>query len=316
MEEYNKSIRLMNIELVKTENVVMNSSFKVKGYQATENILLYVNKGTVQISHKGETARSGDIVFLPQDYKVDITFGEAPEKEISNADLQANKGNLYTHNEEVDPLDVEEENYILVYLKTEISELNFFVGLQIADFAIYRNFKMGNMLLEIYREDKQSITGSGIIKNHLIELVVVELFRYMLYENLFVAKLSTNISFFKDVRLVRLFKYISDHLTSDLSNKNLAAIAGVSEDYVGQYFKTLTGINPQDYIEYERMEKAVGLLKVSRDSIREIGQQVGYKDTAYFCRRFKMMFGIPAGKMRRREIASTNVRLAEEFMDQ
>jgi len=30
---------------------------------------------------------------------------------------------------------------------------------------------------------------------------------------------------------------------------------------------------------------------------------VGYKDTAYFCRRFKMMFGIPAGKMRRRETA-------------
>ena len=32
-----------------------------------------------------------------------------------------------------------------------------------------------------------------------------------------------------------------------------------------------------------------------------IGAEVGYKDTAYFCRRFKMMFGIPAGKMRRRE---------------
>ena len=36
-------------------------------------------------------------------------------------------------------------------------------------------------------------------------------------------------------------------------------------------------------------------------SIRDIGKEVGYNDTAYFCRRFKMMFGIPAGKMRRRE---------------
>ena len=35
----------------------------------------------------------------------------------------------------------------------------------------------------------------------------------------------------------------------------------------------------------------------------EAPKEVGYKDTAYFCRRFKMMFGIPAGKMRRRESA-------------
>ena len=41
---------MMQIELLKTENVIMNGSFKVKDYQATENIMLYVNKGTVQIS--------------------------------------------------------------------------------------------------------------------------------------------------------------------------------------------------------------------------------------------------------------------------
>ena len=34
-----------------------------------------------------------------------------------------------------------------------------------------------------------------------------------------------------------------------LSNKVLANVANVSEDYVGQYFKMLTGINPQDYID-------------------------------------------------------------------
>jgi AraC-like DNA-binding protein len=81
----------------------------------------------------------------------------------------------------------------------------------------------------------------------------------------------------------------------------LSQVAQVSEDYVGQYFKMLTGINPQDYIEYQRMEEAVQLLRTTKKSIREIGLEVGYKGTAYFCRRFKMMFGIPAGKMRRRE---------------
>ena len=98
-----------------------------------------------------------------------------------------------------------------------------------------------------------------------------------------------------------IFNYIKEHLGRDLSNKALAEVANVSEDYVGQYFKMLTGINPQDYIEYQRMEEAVKLLRTTKNSIRNIGKEVGYKDTAYFCRRFKMMFGIPAGKMRRRE---------------
>jgi len=50
------------------------------------------------------------------------------------------------------------------------------------------------------------------------------------------------------------------------------------------------------------MEIAVNLLRTTKKSIRDIGNEIGYKDTAYFCRRFKMMFGIPAGKMRKREL--------------
>ena len=124
---------------------------------------------------------------------------------------------------------------------------------------------------------------------------------YFLKEKMFVEQLATNSTYFKDPRLIDLFNYIKKNIGGDLSNKVLAKVANVSEDYVGQYFKMLTGINPQDYIEYQRMEAAVELLRTSKKSIRDIGKDVGYKDTAYFCRRFKMMYGLPAGKMRRRE---------------
>jgi AraC-like DNA-binding protein len=81
----------------------------------------------------------------------------------------------------------------------------------------------------------------------------------------------------------------------------LADVANVSEDYVGQYFKFLTGSNPQDYVEYQRMELALDLLRTSKISIRELAKRVGYKDVAYFCRRFKIVYGIPAAKMRKRD---------------
>ena len=104
---------------------------------------------------------------------------------------------------------------------------------------------------------------------------------------MFVEQLATNSTYFKDPRLIDIFAYIRENLDGDLSNKQLANVANVSEDYVGQYFKMLTGINPQDYIEYQRMEAAVTLLRTTKKSIRAIGAEVGYKDTAYFCRRFK-----------------------------
>jgi AraC-like DNA-binding protein len=133
------------------------------------------------------------------------------------------------------------------------------------------------------------------------DLLVVEIIRHILASHQFIEKLATNNTYFRDPRLIDIFTYIKNNLNGDLSNRVLAQVANVSEDYVGQYFKMLTGINPQDYIEYQRMEMAVNLLRTSKKSIRAIGNEVGYKDTAYFCRRFKMMFGIPAGKMRRRE---------------
>ena len=150
-------------------------------------------------------------------------------------------------------------------------------------------------------EDMSDEIGKGRIIKIKTEEIVIEVIRYIIQNRLFVEQLATNSTYFKDPRLIDIFAYIKDHIGGDLSNKVLANVANVSEDYVGQYFKMLTGINPQDYIEYQRMEAAVGLLRTTKKSIRAIGSEVGYKDTAYFCRRFKMMFGIPAGKMRRRE---------------
>ena len=165
----------------------------------------------------------------------------------------------------------------------------------------FRDDQIAATINQILTEDMLDTPGKGRIIKIKTEEVVIEIIRYILKNKLFVEQLVTNSTYFKDPRLIDIFAYIKDNLGGDLSNKVLANVANVSEDYVGQYFKMLTGINPQDYIEYQRMEKAVDLLRTSKKSIRAIGSDVGYKDTAYFCRRFKMMFGIPAGKMRRRE---------------
>ena len=97
-------------------------------------------------------------------------------------------------------------------------------------------------------------------------------------------------------------KYVGENLDKDLSNKTIANIAFISEDYVGQFFKSLTGKNLQDYVENQRLEKALELLKTIPDNIQSIAHKVGFKDPAYFSRRFKMKYGVNANSVRHNKI--------------
>jgi len=87
-----------------------------------------------------------------------------------------------------------------------------------------------------------------------------------------------------------------------LSNQKIADQAFVSKDYVGQFFKSLTNTNLQDYIENQRLERANYLLRTTKDNIQEIAHQVGFKDPAYFSRRFKNKYNVNANQVRKDNI--------------
>lgn len=232
-------------------------------------------------------------------------YGNEPGgRVITNDDLITNKDKFFSSNDHIDLIGDAEQSHSFVSFDAKVFDsVNFFASLDVPAFLINKNAKMANLIKQVVEESIQDLPGRERLISIYTENLVVEVVRYVLQNNMFVEQLATNSTYFKDPRLIDLFNYIKEHLGGDLSNKVLSGVANVSEDYVGQYFKMLTNINPQDYIEYQRMERAVFLLRTTKKSIREIGKDVGYKDTAYFCRRFKMMFGIPAGKMRRRESA-------------
>ncbi|MDQ3291959.1 MAG: AraC family transcriptional regulator, partial [Bacteroidota bacterium] len=233
-----------------------------------------------------------------------IYYGDPDSRMISNDDLISNKEKFFRSNNDLDLIGEAEESHSFVSFEAKVFDsVNFFASLDVPAFLITSNSKLANLIIKVVEESMQELPGKERLINIYTENIVVEIIRYILKNKMFVEQLATNSTYFKDPRLIDLFNYIKENIGGDLSNKVLSNVANVSEDYVGQYFKMLTGINPQDYIEYQRMERAVFLLRTTKKSIREIGKEVGYKDTAYFCRRFKMMFGIPAGKMRRRESA-------------
>ncbi|UZR93969.1 helix-turn-helix domain-containing protein [Chondrinema litorale] len=304
MEDYNKIIESLNTRFNGTRYVDVIQSVKISNFYEFQNSLILLRNGKGFYGPEQEELSVGDILFLPGSKGTDLKLGLSDGVSLNNEEF-FNKREQFLRARSLHQINKSDEPVAtLLTVSFDVKafdSVNFFNSLDIPPFVIKGASALSTLMSKINNEAQHEYPGKTRIINLYTDELVIEVFRYILNNNLFVEKLATNSNYFKDPRLIDIFNYIKENLAGDLSNKVLANVANVSEDYVGQYFKMLTGINPQDYIEYQRMEKAVSLLRTSKRSIRTIGSDVGYKDTAYFCRRFKMMFGIPAGKMRRRE---------------
>ncbi|EOZ92225.1 transcriptional regulator, AraC family [Indibacter alkaliphilus LW1] len=303
MEYYNKVIESVGVRFLRGNNYRIEKPVSVLDYQDSENTLILLHQGSLKFGDEQELVNEGEILFIPAARKTSVSFGTTSKKnEVINEAFLDNKRKYLQTISFKDIKNMDEDCVTIVTFEAKVFDVvNFFNSLGIPPFAIRFNDRIATITEDMVKETEQSTPGKERVMKIHTELLVIEIVRHILKNRLFMEELSTNSTYFKDPRLIELFNYIKKNIGGDLSNKVLAKVANVSEDYVGQYFKMLTGINPQDYIEYQRMEAAVELLRTSKKSIRDIGKEVGYKDTAYFCRRFKMMYGLPAGKMRRRE---------------
>lgn len=177
----------------------------------------------------------------------------------------------------------------------------FFEVLEMPPFALPPDIELEFLMRHIALEYEMNKLGRDKIISNYMEEIMIHVCRYLESQPDF-KRYIDKLDFLTDRRLVDIVKYIRDNLDKDLSNKTIANIAFISEDYVGQFFKSLTGKNLQDYIESQRLERALFLLRTQPDNIQEIAHRVGFKDPAYFSRRFKMKFGANANAFRQNKV--------------
>ncbi|GIV35612.1 MAG: hypothetical protein KatS3mg031_3147 [Chitinophagales bacterium] len=302
--DFQKVIEALDIKFLRARYVQIQRPFVIKNFCDVDNALFLLHKGDISLRIGEELieAQEGDILFIPAGKQAYIAYGKGEgAEELTYEDYLARRDEFFLSVQDGALYPRLEDSFSYITFSARIFDaVSFFANLDIPPFIISGEARLRQLIEGILQEEfGREIGKERMLKNKTEELVI-GILRYIVANNLFMEKLATNMNYFKDPRLIDILNYIKNYLSGDLSNKVLASVANISEDYVGQYFKAMMGINPQDYIEYQRMEKAVELLRTTKKSIREIGREVGYKDTAYFCRRFKMMFGISAGKMRKR----------------
>lgn len=89
----------------------------------------------------------------------------------------------------------------------------------------------------------------------------------------------------------RVEHYIREHLSEELSVKNLADMVYVGADHLTRTFKKRYGKTVTDYILEQRMNLAGELLKDQRLTITMVSDAVGFGNYSYFTEQFKRTFG-------------------------
>jgi len=100
-------------------------------------------------------------------------------------------------------------------------------------------------------------------------------------------------------QLRRVLAYFDSNLDMPMRNKNLAAIARLSEFHFNVAFRKSVGYSPHEHIMRCRIERAQSLMLSTDKAVSEIAAECGLADQPHFTRLFRRFVGESAGAWRR-----------------
>lgn len=136
----------------------------------------------------------------------------------------------------------------------------------------------------VIEEASKQQSGSEIIVNKLGEILFIHTLRAHIEKS---KSKHGFIAAIQDDRIGKVLKEIHHSSHQVWSLDQLAGIAAMSRTSFANRFKSLTGETPFNYITRWRLLKAKELLELSKMSVGEIAEQVGYQSEAAFNRVFK-----------------------------
>lgn len=94
-------------------------------------------------------------------------------------------------------------------------------------------------------------------------------------------------------------QYMLEHVGEDYGVSDLADALDVSREHLSRFFSSRMEQNLSEYIRQNKIRRACHILRETRYSCGDIGRQVGYRNSASFCRVFKSVTGMTPENFRR-----------------
>ena len=300
--DYAKILASLKVKRNQVLHTNITKTVKITDFKTVDNRIIVINKGQISLEgpHGPISLKEGDMLFLPELSSLPITYGRGEATVIDNNQLTNYQEQYFSDFEKLEDVPQSNDSFSSISFNAKVYEaIDFFKFVNIPAFKIEHNSRLHDIFQQILAENAQERLGKEELLQSMTLCLVIELIRYIIENHLFIDTLVLKAAALTDLRLTTLFKYIAQNISGDLSNKVLAKEVTLSGEYIGQWFKNITNMNLQRYIETIRLHSALELLKNNPSmKIREVAKLCGFRDLAYFCRKFKTLWGTTARKMR------------------
>ena len=113
-----------------------------------------------------------------------------------------------------------------------------------------------------------------------------------------VTRQSTDVLALPDVETARALRYMWEHLSEPLSVADVADAVAVSRRKLERHFRAHLGRSVNEELTRKRIERCCELLVATRDSVKAIGEQIGYSSKNHFFKVFREAMGTTPRKYR------------------
>lgn len=304
-EVFNRIIEALQVKYYRSAMREVVKPSELNGSVEPRNILVQVKSGHFYGARDFRSIQTGSFYFMPVGSPIYFRHGKANRYMSFGKDgyNSAEQREQFVRNRPMkDGYDESRDIFSIAGFDVHIyGAIPFFSILELPCFIIPYDEEMNYLMETLIDEEENRRLGRERLQRNLSEELVVHICRYI-YNNPGYEKNFEKLNYLLDKRLVNIIQHIQNNLGDDLSNQKIAEMAYVSKDYVGQFFKSMTNTTLQDYIENQRLERANYLLRTTKDNVQEIAHAIGFKDPAYFSRRFKLKYHKNANQIRKEHI--------------
>ncbi len=233
--------------------------------------LLYIldGKGKISIENTSYSLTKNTLLYICGDSKYSIETDSILNLYSLNFDLSQNHSEL-----------------ILPFMPLEFDKTSSHTPI---DNCIIENSNFLNLFLILTNGTEFQSTVSDIVKEYSTQKLFFREICSSILKNLLIElhRTNANKSDNSTDTVKKIIDYIDSNFRKDVTNKELANIAGYHEYYLNRLFINSVGISMHKYILNLRINESKRLLLNTNMSISDIAFQVGFNSNTHFATYFK-----------------------------
>lgn len=103
----------------------------------------------------------------------------------------------------------------------------------------------------------------------------------------------------KNDNILKILKYIDEHITEKISLKDIAEHFHMSKEYVSNIFSKETGMQLVYYINEQKVLLAKKIITTQQMSLKSVSQYLGFESYDYFSKTFKKHIGTTPSQLKK-----------------